>query len=265
MVKNHKTNIFGVEIDKLCKPQLMDKIENSIKNCNQIKIFTPNTEMISKSNRNKNLQLLLNSADILIADGIGVVIASRIIGDPLPSRLAGIEIGEEIMELSRRNGYKIFILGSKNEVLNKAKTNLENKYKSLKICGLNNGYFNMDTSQNDEVIKKINCSKADILFVCMGFPRQEEWITKNLQKLQGVKVAIGLGGSVDVWGEKVKRAPKLFRKLYLEWLWRISNEPRRAKFLVTIPYFIVNVLKEQRTKSNFNGKNVHIKHFFYKK
>ncbi len=246
MIGKKKIDILGVKIDNINRGDLLVSIEKLLTNNEQTTIFTPNTEIISKADRDKDLKKLLNSADILIADGIGVVLASKIIGKPLPSRLAGIEIGEDIMNFATRKNYGIFLLGSTNDVLKKAKLNLEKKYKSLKICGIHDGFFDVNSKENDTLIDAINKSKADILFVCMGFPRQEKWIYSNISKLTTVKLSIGLGGSVDVWGGKVKRAPKLFRKLYLEWLWRILIEVKRIKFLTTIPYFLKKVLKERQ-------------------
>lgn len=258
-------DILGVKINRLTQTELMGIIKDSLSNKIRTKIFTPNTEMLSKATREESLKILLNSADISVADGIGVVIASKILGIPLSERLPGIEIGEEIMELSANKQYKVFLLGSKDSVLKKAKFNLERKYKDLKICGMHEGYFDVTDLENEKVINAINDSCADILFVCMGYPRQEQWINDNFQKLSVVKVAIGLGGSIDVWSGETQRAPKIFRALYLEWLWRMCNDIKRVRFLTLIPSYFVNVCKQRRSFMKNDGKNAHIQPFFNKK
>ncbi len=264
MSENRKIDILGVKIDKINHHELLNLIERSLKGTSKVKIFTTNTDMISKARKNNDLKALLNKADVSIADGIGVVIASRLTGQALPSRLAGIEIGEEILNIAKRENYKIFLLGSTDENLKKAKSKLEDKYKSLEICGINNGFFNVESKENDNVVEIINESRADVLFVCMGFPRQEKWIVNNLPKLSSVKIAIGLGGSVDVWSGEVKRAPKFIRQIYLEWLWRILHDFKRAKFLTNIPYFLKEVLKQRRFFVKNDGKNAHISTNFNK-
>ncbi len=258
MNESREINILGVRIDKINHSDLMILVENSLVNKKRTKIFTPNTNMIATANKNENLKALLNRADISIADGIGVVLASKIIGTPLPMRLAGIEIGEDILEIAARKNYRIYLLGSTNDILKKAKSNLESKYKSLKICGTHHGYFDVNSTENERVIESINKSNADIIFVCMGFPRQEEWIDNNAQKLSTVMLSIGLGGSIDVWSGKIKRAPKILRLICLEWLWRILIETKRAKFLTAIPYFLKEVLKQRQIFIKNNGKNAHI-------
>ena len=258
MIKNEKINILGVNVDKTSLKDLVLQIEKILNNNEQATIFTPNTDMIYKASNDEILKNLINSSDIAIPDGIGVIIASKIIGKPLDERLPGIEIGEEIIKLAQKNGYRIFLLGSSNDHLTDAKINLENKYKPLKICGLHNGFFNINGNENEWIIEEINSTNADIVFVCMGFPRQEEWIKHNIKRIKNVKIAIGLGGSIDVWSGHKKRAPKVFQKLCLEWLWRILNEIRRAKFLLIIPCFIIRVLKQRLFIVKNNGKNAHI-------
>ena len=258
MIKNEKINILGVNVDKTSRKDLVLQIEKILNNSEQATIFTPNTDMIYKASNDDVLKNLINSSDIAIPDGIGVIIASKIIGKPLDERLPGIETGEEIIKLAQKNGYKIFLLGSTDKHLADAKKNLERKYKPLKICGLHNGYFNTIGNENECIIEEINSSNADVVFVCMGFPRQEIWIKNNIKKLKTVKIAIGLGGSIDVWSGAQKRAPKAFRKLCLEWLWRIINEIWRAKFLLTIPCFVIKVFMQRLFIVKNDGENAHI-------
>lgn len=235
-----KINILDVYIDNFSQEELCQIISEKIKSDCKIKIFTPNTEILLKTERKDNEKYLINSAEILIPDGKGLILASKILKTPLKERIAGIDLAEDIMKIALKNNYSIYILGGKDNIAKQAKINLKLKYKALKICGTHSGYFSQEES--NDIINKITSAKADILFVCMGFPRQERWIYENIDKLTNVKLAIGLGGSVDVWAGKLKRAPYLFRKCSVEWLWRMLLEPRRFKFLFDIPVFLSKIL-----------------------
>ena len=246
-----KINILDVYIDNLSQKELTELISEKLKFNNKTKIFTPNTEIVLKSSKNQNERKFINSADILIPDGKGLILASKILQTPLKERIAGIDLAENIMEIAKNKKYSIYILGGKDNVANQAKTNLRLKYKGIKICGTHSGYFTH--KEETDIVKEIEKSKAEILFVCMGYPRQEKFIYENIDKLTRVKLAIGLGGSVDVWAGKLKRAPYLFRKFSLEWFWRMLLEPRRIKFLLDIPTFFMKIIM-QKHKINKNLK-----------
>ena len=243
-----KINILGVHIDCLSKKNLYKAIGKSLNSKEKSKIFTPNTEIIVKAHKNEKLKDILNSATISIPDGIGVIWAAKALSSPLPERLAGIDTAEFILSHAAKNEFSVFLLGGKDGVAKIAKKKLEEKYKGLNICGFHHGFFDAQGKENDEIIKKINNSGADIIFVCMGFPRQEMWISENIDKLSSVKLAVGLGGSLDVWAGNVKRAPEAFRKMSLEWLWRMMLEPKRIKFLPIIPVFAIKILRKKLSK-----------------
>ena len=254
-----KVNILGVYIDTITKEKLNEKIENLLNSKQQTKIFTPNPEIIIKAQKDKKTKDILNSATISIPDGTGVIWGAKMLGTPLPERLTGIDTAEFILMLAVKNKLSVFLLGAADGIAKEAKHMLEKKYKNLNICGIHNGFFDIKGKHNDNIIAQINNSGADILFVCMGSPRQETWITENIEKLVSVRLAIGLGGSLDVWSGRFKRAPVIFRKLALEWLWRMILEPKRIKFLPIIPIFFFKILKKKRSSqcklSKNNGKN----------
>ena len=257
-----KINILNIGIDPLTQEELYRKINMSLTSKNKIKIFTPNPEIIIKASKEESLKNILNSANILIADGSGIVLASKLLATPIPQRLTGIDTAEYILDVASKTGLSIFLLGGKSDVVQLAKEKLEKKYKGIEICGIHHGYFDTNGIENINLITKINNAKPDILFVCMGFPRQEIWISENLDKLHSVCLSMGLGGSLDVWSGKIKRAPLFFRKMSLEWLWRIILEPRRIKFVFQIPVFISKILRQKETikvsKDKIDGKNAHI-------
>ena len=233
------------------------RIEQGLKTA----VFTPNSEMIYRATRSKELLRVLNSADILFPDGIGSYIGMKIVGNLTRKRTTGIDLAEMILKDASRQGYKVFLLGAKDGIASKATEKLKLKHKGLNICGHHHGYFDKCGKENDEIIKKINSSGADILFVCFGFPEQEKWIFKNLSSLSNVKLAIGLGGSLDVWSESVKRAPVFISKLGFEWLWRTLKDPKRIKRVGFLFAFSTLLLKESLCKSKKFGKCYEIDNF----
>ena len=207
-------------------------------------IFTPNAEMISHAMRHGRALRLLLSADLLFPDGIGAHAAMKAYGFSHYKRTAGIELAEEILRDSAKRGYRVFLLGAKKDIVELAAKKLRLKYKGLNVCGYHHGYFNKRNHENLAVKEKINKSRADIIFVCFGFPLQEAWIRQNLTDLESVKLAIGLGGSLDVWSGKVSRSPQAISKMGLEWLWRTANDPKRLKRIPSLLFFSFFAIKE---------------------
>ncbi|MBE6534499.1 MAG: WecB/TagA/CpsF family glycosyltransferase [Ruminococcaceae bacterium] len=239
--KNEK--ILSINISTLPKQQILKLIAIRTKQKKRTVIFTPNTQILLKAQKSKTITNILNSSDINIPDGIGVVLASKLSGGKLNKRICGIDLAEDILQISQKNNYRVFLLGSAHGVAKKAKENLNLRYPNLNICGTHHGYF--IEKDNEKIIKKINKSKADIIFVCLGSPTQEKWIIKNHKKLPSVKILIGLGGSLDVWSGKAHRAPTLFKILGLEWLYRTIKEPKRARIFLDIPIFLFKIWKNK--------------------
>ncbi len=204
-------------------------------------IFTPNTQILLSAQKNRSESALLQKADISIPDGAGVYLASKMLGTPLPSRMGGIDFAERLLSLAKKNGLSVFLLGGKAGVAKVAAERLAERYPRLRICGTQHGYFQKHGSENASVVKKINRAAPDILFVCFGYPLQERWLVENISELACVRVAMGLGGSLDVWSGNIRRAPHVFQALGLEWLWRTALEPRRIKILLDIPHFLALV------------------------
>ena len=205
--------------------------------------------MLLRAQKSNNERLLLNSSDINIPDGSGVVIASKLTGGKIKARIGGIDLGEDILALSQKKSYKVFLLGSKKGVAEKAKKELKKKYPMLDICGTHHGYFDKFGEENEKIIKLINKSRPDIIFVCMGYPTQEIWITDNADRISSASIFIGLGGSLDVWAGNTKRAPRPLQAIGLEWLYRTVKEPRRAKIFWDIPRFLFEVWKSKNGES----------------
>lgn len=239
--------IFGVRIDKVTFNEAVNVVKSFFNNEKTNVIFTPNTEIVMLAKDNNELKEILNKGDLIIPDGIGLVYASRIKRKPLPERVTGFDISLKILEIADKNGYKLFLLGGKNKVAEIAKENLNKKYKNLKVVGFHNGYFKgthigfKGHDEEIEVINKINSLKPDILFVGLGAPKQEIWINENKDKLN-CKVIIGNGGTIDVLAGVAKRAPIIYQKLGIEWLYRLIKEPSRIKRQMVLPKFALKVI-----------------------
>ena len=242
MISEDFVDVLGIHISRLGKKEAEEKIERSLCSDTPLTIFTPNPEIIMRAQKDKEFGARLNSADILLPDGIGVVIASRLLHDPLPERITGIDTGEFILKLADEHSIPVFLLGARPGVAERAATEIKARYPSIKEIGAHHGYFEKHGPENDAVINAINDSGARILFVCFGAPMQETWISENKSALKSVKLYTGLGGALDVWAKDVRRAPKILQSLGLEWLWRICKEPRRAAFLLKMPCFLCKVL-----------------------
>ena len=179
--------------------------------------------MLTKAKDNVELRRLLQRADVLLPDGIGVSILCKINKKPSCGRAPGIDTAYLLMRHAAKRGLRVFLLGAKDGVAQLAKQRLSEQIPHLCICGTHHGYFDKtkDSPQNAELIRTIQSSKADILFVCFGFPIQEQWIFDNKDALPSVKIFMGLGGSLDVWSGRKRRAPIIMRSCGLEWLWRL--------------------------------------------
>lgn len=208
-------------------------------------IVSGNPEVLSTALHIPKLLNNFNSENtIIIPDGVGVLIASKIIRDPIKEKIAGIEVMQDILDYSSRNNKSVYLLGATQETIEALKQKLNSLYKGISICGIRNGYFN--EIEEADIIKDIIEKKPFALFVAMGCPRQEEFIIHIMDKIE-CKVMMGVGGSFDVISGRTKRAPKWMINIGLEWLYRIVKEPWRIKRLTVIPLFILKVLKERIT------------------
>lgn len=221
--------LYGI---KFVQANTKEIVRNAFKDTSsdrQTVIFTPNLQITCRAAKGKELLLLLKEADIILPDGAGVSLLFRINGKPAPKRITGIDTAYTLMQYAAKRRLSVFFLGGKRGTAELAKKRLCKSICGLKICGFHHGYFDKrkNSPENIRVIRKIQRSDADILFVCFGFPEQERWICENKELLKNVKIFMGLGGSLDVWSGKVRRAPLPLRALRLEWLWRCLSEPKR--------------------------------------
>ena len=227
MLKKY-VNLFGIYIDDIPISRALGLARTSLYSKGQRIFFTPNLEMLEGARKNEGIRETLNSASVLLPDGVGVLLASRLTDTPIANKVAGIDFGEKLIALSEREEKSIFLLGGRRGVAKKAAKNLIKKYPNLKICGIHNGYF----ENEDELVLKIQQSQPDILIACMGFPIQESFVIRHKEDFQNIKIITCLGGALDVWSGKKKRAPEFLQRAHLEWAWRTALEPKRVLRLI---------------------------------
>lgn len=206
-------------------------------------IVTINPEMISAAQKNSDFAEIINSAELVVADGIGVEIGLKILGYKV-KRIAGIDLGKALVEKFTASGKSVAMIGAKPGVVDSAIENLSKEYKNLNVVYSHDGYFDND----EDIIASVISANPDLILVALGSPKQEFFIHNLKEKLPN-STLIGLGGSFDVWAGVVERAPRIYQKLGLEWLYRTLKEPKRFKRIFpTLPLFVLKVLKERFSK-----------------
>ena len=206
-------------------------------------IVTINPEMISAAQKNSDFAEIINSAELVVADGIGVEIGLKILGYKV-KRIAGIDLGKALVEKFTASGKSVAMIGAKPGVVDDAVVNLSKEYQNLNVVYSHDGYFDND----EDIIESVISANPDLILVALGSPKQEFFIHNLKEKLPN-STLIGLGGSFDVWAGVVERAPKIYQKLGLEWLYRTLKEPKRFKRIFpTLPLFVLKVLKERFSK-----------------
>lgn len=239
-----KKNILGVDIDNLTLEEAVAAGCALLEQDGSHYVVTPNPEFILTAKKNEAFQSVLNAADLSLPDGIGVIYAAKLLGRPLKGRAPGIEFAQGLMEHLAQSEKKLFLLGAKPGVAEQAAENLCKTYPGLTICGVNDGYFKDDAP----VIEKIKASEADVVFVCLGAPKQELWMAKNGPNT-GAALLVGLGGCLDVFAGNVQRAPELWQKAGMEWLYRLIKEPSRFGRMARLPLVLVDAVI-----ARFSGK-----------
>ena len=250
-----RIELFEIPVDNLSKEETLSYI-NAIFNDNTPHYAVAiNPEKIMKAYKDEELLNIIKKSDLNFVDGVGVIFAARHFKRvKIKERITGIDLFTEILKLAEKGGYSVFFLGSKEESIQRAIQNIEMNFPNLKIAGYSNGYF----QNEDAVVEKIKNSKADILFVGMGSPKQEKFIYRNINKF-GVKFAMGVGGTFNVYAGEFKRAPEFIQKTGLEWLYRFILDPKRLPRIMSLPGFLVAAYKRRYTikdEVNFMGITV---------
>lgn len=234
------THVLGVPFDAVTMDEAVAKAKKLLKEEGQHMICTPNPEIVMEAQKDKELMNILHEADMVVPDGIGVVWASKYSKIRLTERVAGYDLTQNLMADLAATGETFYFFGGAPGVASTAARKMMKKYPGLKVVGVHNGYF--DEKEEKRIIQDIKTKAPSILLVGLGAPKQEKWIYDNL-RLIDAKVAIGVGGSFDVMAGNVKRAPKIFQKLGLEWFHRLITQPTRWKRMMRLPKFALTVLK----------------------
>ena len=224
---------MGVGFDNVTMAEALEKARDLMAQPGAKYVVTPNAEIVYDAMHNNELCKLVNDADLVLPDGAGVVLASKILKTPLKEKVAGVDFADNLLGVLAETGGSAYLLGSKPGVAELAAEKMLQKHPGLTIVGMADGYFKDETA----VVEKINAAKPDFLFVCLGAPKQELFMVNHRHKLN-VKLMAGLGGSLDSFAGTVKRAPRWMIKLSLEWLYRLIKEPKRFKRMLRLPKFL---------------------------
>ena len=203
-------------------------------------IATVNPEFIMAAQKDEEFHRLLNQADLCIPDGVGLLLAGRWLGRPFPERVAGSDFVYDLAELAADNGWRLFLLGAAAGVAKKAAELFTARYPGLIIAGTYAG--SPDLAENEDIVRRVNESRAELLYVAFGAPNQDKWIARNRRALSSVRVAMGVGGSLDFVAGRATRAPRWIQKLGLEWLHRLVKEPWRWRRMLALPKFAAVIL-----------------------
>jgi N-acetylglucosaminyldiphosphoundecaprenol N-acetyl-beta-D-mannosaminyltransferase len=238
-----KLDIMGLQFDNVTMDEAIARADELTAGVSPSYVVTPNAEIAYEALHDERLRALLNGADLMLPDGAGVVLAAKLLGTPLKGKVAGVDFADRLLGELAKKGKKLYLLGSKPGVGEAAAQKMLEKHPGLNVCGIADGYFQDDAP----VVEKINASGADVLFVCLGAPKQEIFMADHKKDLN-VKMMIGLGGSLDSFAGTVKRAPKWMIRMNLEWFYRLLKEPKRFKRMLRLPKYLLAVPKYRRIK-----------------
>lgn len=238
----HILDIPFIHIDQKDFVTLLDK---HVEEKQKAFVITANPEVVMKTKDEPEFKTIVNQATYVVADGIGVVKAAKLLNQPLPGRVTGFDTMMKLLDVANRKQYKIYLLGAKKGTLHKAIDKIKADYPNIDIVGSHDGYFDWEQNSIAEEIKR---TKPDLVFVALGVPKQEKWIAEHFPQFEH-GIFMGVGGSFDVLAGEVKRAPETWQKLNLEWLYRLLKQPTRFRRMLALPRFVFHVLL-QKIKGN---------------
>lgn len=236
-----EAKILGVSFSTLGFNATVSDLVTRVQSGERTHVVTANPEVVMIARENAGFQTILDQAYV-VPDGIGIVYAAKMLQLPLNERVTGVELVDALMQEANKHGWKVFLLGASPDVNRLATERLEKEYPGANIVGGRDGYFSVDEEQ--QIIEEVAALSPDLLFVAMGVPKQELWIAKYWPQLN-TQVVMGIGGAFDVLAGTVKRAPVMWQKLHLEWLYRLAKQPSRWKRQLAIPRFVAAVLFEK--------------------
>ena len=244
--------ILGVDIDNIDIDEAgkitKELVETSNKTCKIV--VAPNTEFIMMAQKDEEFFDVLKSADLATPDSVGIMLGGKFQKKPFKQRIPGQAYFRKVLEIGEKENWSFYLLGGKDDVPQIAAENLKKIYPNINIVGYHEGFFELEGEE--KVIQEINSLKPNVLFVAMGAPLQEKWIAKYKNDLK-VDVAAGQGGTFDYEAGKIKRAPKIFQKLCIEWLWRLILQPSRIIRMLALPVYLFKItFTKDITKGKFD-------------
>ncbi len=232
-----KIDVLGLKFDSMTMDEALSRAEALLRGDKAAYVVTPNAEIAYEALHDGQLREMLNGADLMLPDGAGVVLASKLLRTPVKQKVAGVDFAAGLLGILERNGQSLYLLGGKPGIGELAAQKMLEAHPQLRIAGIADGYFQDEAP----VIAKINASGADALFVCLGAPKQERFMVQHRQELH-VHLMAGLGGSLDAFAGTVQRAPAWMIRLNLEWLYRLIREPKRFRRMLRLPKYLWAVM-----------------------
>lgn len=232
-----RTDILGVAFDNVTMAEAVDRAMALLEREGPHLVVTPNAEIVQQARSDPEFAALIAQADLVLPDGVGVVYASKILGRPLKGRVPGVDFAGALMDRMAKSNKRLFLLGAKPGVAEEAARRLTAQHPGLTVCGVHDGYFREDAP----VVQAIREAGADVVFVCLGAPKQEKWAAAHGGET-GARLLVGLGGSLDVFAGQVDRAPESWQRLGLEWLYRAIRQPSRFKRVARLPGFLLSAV-----------------------
>ena len=232
-----KIDVMGLKFDSMTMDEALSRAEALLRGDKAAYVVTPNAEIAYEALHDGQLREMLNGADLMLPDGAGVVLASKLLRTPVKQKVAGVDFAAGLLGILERNGQSLYLLGGKPGIGELAAQKMLEAHPQLRIAGIADGYFQDEAP----VIEKINVSGADALFVCLGAPKQERFMVQHRQELH-VHLMAGLGGSLDAFAGTVQRAPAWMIRLNLEWLYRLIREPKRFRRMLRLPKYLWAVM-----------------------
>ena len=242
------TEVLGVTFSTMDMNSTITRINRHIEEYNTLfHVVTANPEVVMNAERNPAFKEMLDQVELITPDGIGVVIASKILQTPLAERVTGFDLITGILahRSDKEQPTTVYALGAKEDVIKLAARNLRQKYPNVEVVGYHHGYFEEGSKEELQIVETISELKPDLLLVGLGSPRQENFIHTYKNTLNA-KVAIGCGGTFDILSGTLKRAPESFQRFGIEWLYRLLQQPSRIKRQIVLPFFLYKVLKSRK-------------------
>ena len=232
-----KIDVMGVQFDNVTMDEALQEAEAILERSGCSYCVTPNPEIVYEAMHDPDFRDLLNGAALVLPDGVGVLLGAKILGTPMKEKVTGVDFAGRLLGILEAKGKRLYLLGSKPGVAELAAQRMLADHPALVICGTADGYFR----EEGPVVEAINAAAPDVLFVCLGSPKQEYFMKQHLEELH-VNLMIGLGGSLDAMAGTVKRAPAWMQRLGLEWFYRLVKEPKRFRRMLRLPKFVLAVL-----------------------